>query len=185
VSASSAIRWRTLERRQGDATAKAVGSDRRSEHMKRHGDAIRSLVDETPDLTLGRSGQRSPGRAFRRATAHCSACFDVIRSRAKKDRARGRAGSPDIVRRREAWFEGQVDLDPDCQDGLFDELKKAPAERVLNAEIDDHLVGEAAEGRRNPRNGYSHQKVIPETSKLDIWVPRDREGTFDPKLIAR
>jgi putative transposase len=24
-----------------------------------------------------------------------------------------------------------------------------------------------------------------ETSKLDIRVPRDREGTFDPKLIAR
>jgi putative transposase len=68
---------------------------------------------------------------------------------------------------------------------LFDELKKAPSESVLNAEIDDHLDGEAAEGRRNHRNGYSRQTVIPETSKLDIRVPRDREGTFDPKLIAR
>ena len=71
------------------------------------------------------------------------------------------------------------------KDGLFDELKKALAERVLNAEIDDHLDGEAAEGRRNHRNGYSSKKVITETSKLDIRVPRDREGTFDPKLIAR
>src|SRR5271156_2094373 len=71
------------------------------------------------------------------------------------------------------------------KDGLFDELKKALAERVLNAEIDDHLGGEAAEGRRNHRNGYSSKKVITETSKLDIRVPRDREGTFDPKLIAR
>jgi transposase len=52
VSASSTIRWRALERRLGDAKAKAVGGDRRSEHMERHGDAIRSLVDETPDLTL-------------------------------------------------------------------------------------------------------------------------------------
>ena len=34
------------------------------------------------------------------------------------------------------------------RDGLFDELKKALAERVLNAEINDHLEGEAAEGRR-------------------------------------
>lgn len=71
------------------------------------------------------------------------------------------------------------------KDGLFDELKKALAERVLNAEIDDHLDGEAAEGRKNHRNGYSSKKVITETSKLDIRIPRDREGTFDPKLIQR
>ena len=32
VSASSAIRWRALERRQGNAKAKPVGGDRRSEH---------------------------------------------------------------------------------------------------------------------------------------------------------
>ena len=71
------------------------------------------------------------------------------------------------------------------KDGLFDELKKALAERVLNAEIDEHLDGEAAEGRKNHRNGYSSKKVLTETSKLDIRIPRDREGTFDPKLIAR
>jgi putative transposase len=41
-----------------------------------------------------------------------------------------------------------------AKDGLLDELKKALAERVLNAEIDDHLVGEAAAGKRNSRNGY-------------------------------
>ena len=69
--------------------------------------------------------------------------------------------------------------------GLFDELKKALAERILNAELDEHLDGEASDGRKNHRNGYSTKKVITETSKLDIRVPRDREGTFDPKLIAR
>src|SRR5271169_2606209 len=71
------------------------------------------------------------------------------------------------------------------KDGLFDELKKALAERVLNAEIDDHLDGETAEGRKNHRNGYSSKRVFTETSTLDIRIPRDREGTFDPKLIAR
>ena len=71
------------------------------------------------------------------------------------------------------------------KDGLFDELKKALAERVLNAEIDDHLDGEAAAGKRNSRNGYSKKTVLTETSKLDLRIPRDREGTFDPKLIAR
>src|SRR5580700_8474452 len=72
-----------------------------------------------------------------------------------------------------------------AKDGLFDELKKALAERVLNAEIDDHLEGEAAAGKRNSRNGYSKKRVLTETSKLDLRIPRDREGTFDPKLIAR
>jgi putative transposase len=66
--------------------------------------------------------------------------------------------------------------------GLFDELKKALAERVLKAEIDDHLDGEAAAGKRNSRNGYSKKTVLTETSKLGLHSG-DREGTFDPKLI--
>jgi putative transposase len=71
------------------------------------------------------------------------------------------------------------------KDGLFDELKKALAERVLNAELDDHLIGEEAAGNANHRNGYSKKTVLTETSKIDIKIPRDREGTFDPKLIQR
>jgi putative transposase len=70
------------------------------------------------------------------------------------------------------------------KDGLFDELKKALAERVLNAELDDHLDGQAS-GKANHRNGYSKKTVLTENAKLDLRIPRDREGTFDPKLIAR
>ena len=71
------------------------------------------------------------------------------------------------------------------KDGLFDELKKAVAERVLNAESDDHLDTEGTEGSRNRRNGYSKKTVLTETAKIDVRIPRDREGTFDPKLIQR
>jgi putative transposase len=71
------------------------------------------------------------------------------------------------------------------KDGLFDELKKALAERVLNAELDDHLETETASGGKNRRNGYSKKTVLTETSKIDVRIPRDREGTFDPKLIQR
>ena len=71
------------------------------------------------------------------------------------------------------------------KNGLLDELKTALAERVLNAELADHLGKEAAEGRKNHRNGYSAKKVITETSKLEIRIPRDREGTFEAKLIQR
>ena len=36
-----------------------------------------------------------------------------------------------------------------CNDGLFDGLKKALAERVLNGELEEHLDGDAAAGGRN------------------------------------
>lgn len=80
---------------------------------------------------------------------------------------------------------GRDPKDVFSKDGLFDELKKALAERVLNAELDDHLDGEAVGGKTNHRNGYSKKTVLTETSKIDIRVPRDREGTFDPRLIQR
>ena len=51
VSASSAIRWRALEREQGDAKPKALGGDRRS-GIEAHAALILSLLEETPDITL-------------------------------------------------------------------------------------------------------------------------------------
>jgi putative transposase len=69
--------------------------------------------------------------------------------------------------------------------GLLDELKKALAERALNAEIDHHLDGEAVEGRSNSRNGYGKKTVLTDTGRMELEVPRDRLSTFDPQLIAK
>jgi len=69
------------------------------------------------------------------------------------------------------------------QGGLLDSLKKALAERALNAEMDHHLGGEAEAG--NSRNGYGRKTVVTDTGKIAIDVPRDRQGSFDPQLIAR
>jgi putative transposase len=71
------------------------------------------------------------------------------------------------------------------KDGLIDELKRALAERALNAEMDHHLDGEAAEGRANSRNGYGQKTLLTDSGKLGISVPRDRLATFDPQLIAK
>jgi putative transposase len=67
--------------------------------------------------------------------------------------------------------------------GLLDELKKALAERALNAEMDHHLAGENGAG--NGRNGYGRKTVITETSRIELDIPRDRQSTFDPQLIAK
>jgi putative transposase len=69
--------------------------------------------------------------------------------------------------------------------GLLDGLKKALAERVLNAELDHHLDGGEPDGRVNGRNGYGGKTVLTGTGRLDLQVPRDRLATFDPQLIAK
>ncbi|HLM41442.1 MAG TPA: IS256 family transposase [Microvirga sp.] len=66
--------------------------------------------------------------------------------------------------------------------GLIEDLKKALAERALNAEMDHHLGGEE-DG--NSRNGYGRKTVVTDTGKIDLEVPRDRQSTFDPQLIAK
>ena len=76
-----------------------------------------------------------------------------------------------------------------AQDGLLDELKKALAERILNAEMDQHLAAERADEvigePRNHRNGHSRKTVLTGTGKLDLQVPRDRQASFEPQLIAK
>ena len=69
--------------------------------------------------------------------------------------------------------------------GLLDGLKKALAERALNAELDHHLEGGEPDGRANARNGYGAKTVLTGTGRLALQVPRDRLATFDPQLIAK
>src|SRR5919202_411546 len=57
--------------------------------------------------------------------------------------------------------------------GLLDGLKKALAERVLNAELDHHLETGEPDGRANGRNGYGAKSVLTGTGKLELQIPRD------------
>ncbi|WP_029007244.1 IS256 family transposase [Azospirillum halopraeferens] len=67
--------------------------------------------------------------------------------------------------------------------GLLDNLKKALAERALNAEMDHHLSSDDEAG--NSRNGYGRKTVVTDTGKVELEIPRDRRATFDPQLIAK
>jgi len=69
--------------------------------------------------------------------------------------------------------------------GLVDELKKRLAERMLNGEMDHHLDAEAEQETGNHRNGYSSKTVLTDSGKLDLSIPRDRHGRFDPVLIGK
>ena len=67
--------------------------------------------------------------------------------------------------------------------GLLDQLKKALAERVLNAEMDVHLSDDSVNG--NTRNGYGKKTVLTDGGSLELNIPRDRQSSFDPQLLAK
>ena len=74
-------------------------------------------------------------------------------------------------------------------EGLFRQLKKALMERVLGAELTHHLGYEKGDptgrGSGNSRNGHSAKTVLTEEGELDLQVPRDRAGSFEPQLVPK
>jgi len=73
--------------------------------------------------------------------------------------------------------------------GLLQELKKALIEKALGAELTHHLGYErndpAGRGSGNSRNGKSKKTVRDKDGQIEISVPRDRQGTFEPQLIQK
>lgn len=73
--------------------------------------------------------------------------------------------------------------------GLVKELTKALVERMLSGEMNHHLGYEkhdvAGHGSGNSRNGKSQKTLKGEAGEMTIDVPRDRNGTFEPKLIEK
>jgi transposase-like protein len=73
--------------------------------------------------------------------------------------------------------------------GLMKELKKALMQRMLGAELTEHLGyehgSEAPPVQTNRRNGVSRKTVKSEDGAFEIEVPRDRDGSFEPRLIAK
>jgi len=73
--------------------------------------------------------------------------------------------------------------------GLLGKLTKMVIEGALEGELDDHLgyVKHDPEGRDggNSRNGRRAKTVITDTGPVEISVPRDRDSSFEPKIVAK
>src|SRR5512144_1425685 len=84
-------------------------------------------------------------------------------------------------------YEKPEDLPGD--DGLLKRLKKALIERALGAELTVHLGYEkgdpAGRGTGNIRNGYSKKTLKTDDGNVEIEVPRDRQGSFEPQLVPK
>lgn len=75
------------------------------------------------------------------------------------------------------------------EDGLLKQLTKAVVERALEAELTTHLGYEkhAPEGRTggNSRNGKTRKGLSTDLGEIELEVPRDREGSFEPQLVPK
>jgi len=68
---------------------------------------------------------------------------------------------------------------------LLGDLQRAIAERALQAEMEVHLASEEERGTGNHRNGHNRKRVLTGTGAMEVAVPRDRHGRFEPQLIER
>lgn len=110
-------------------------------------------------------------------------------SKSKQDDNKKRPNLPpaEIVQKELAKAESMDDFFG--RDGIFAKLFANTLEEMLEAELSDHLVYERYDpsGRNsgNSRNGFFDKKVRSSSGDVNIKVPRDRDGSFDPKIVPK
>jgi len=74
-------------------------------------------------------------------------------------------------------------------DGLLNQVTKAVLERALDEELTDELGYErhdpAGRGSGNSRNGASSKTVLTDIGAVELDIPRDRNGDFEPKIVPK
>ena len=81
---------------------------------------------------------------------------------------------------------GKIKTEQDLND-FSRMLKKITVETALNAELEAHLGYEKyhESANENSRNGYSSKRLITDNGSVDLEIPRDREGSFEPQFIKK
>ncbi|MFE2991490.1 transposase [Streptomyces sp. NPDC059262] len=73
--------------------------------------------------------------------------------------------------------------------GLLQQLTKRLLESALEGEVTDHLGYDrhdpAGKNGGNSRNGTRSKTVLTEVGPVEIAVPRDRDGSFEPKIVKK
>ena len=112
-----------------------------------------------------------------------TATLDDVTKRTKPEPTAEQRAAEELVRR--AREQGLSLTGPD---GLLKQLTKTVLETALNEELTEHL-GHEKHGRPesgNVRNGSRPKTVLTEaTGQVQIEVPRDRAGTFEPQIVRK
>jgi putative transposase len=95
--------------------------------------------------------------------------------------------TPEILKELLKGYEKPEDLMG--PEGILKQLTKALVETAMDAELTSHLGYEkgdrASKKASNFRNGSSKKTLIGEDGPVEIQVPRDREGSFEPQIIPK
>jgi len=94
---------------------------------------------------------------------------------------------PDVIDKLLAEYKKPEDIIG--ENGLLKQLTKALLERAMTAELKDHLGYEkhdpAGHNSGNSRNGKTCKKLKGDFGEFELETPRDRNGTFEPKIVAK
>ena len=71
------------------------------------------------------------------------------------------------------------------EDSPFSELLQSMVNQILSGEMDSFMNDEQQSSRSNKRNGKSLKKVRTNSGDIYVETPRDRNGDFEPELIAK
>ncbi len=99
---------------------------------------------------------------------------------------KSRAIRPELLDELLAGYKSPEDLVG--EDGLLKQLVGALVNRAMQAEMTEHLgyeSGGEAQGQSNRRNGKRTKRLRSDHGPLQVEVPRDREGTFEPLLVPK
>ena len=112
------------------------------------------------------------------------ASAEAVSGRALREALAGDAWLDELIGRVD---EGGVRLTG--KGGFLPELVKAVLERGLATELSDHLGYDkgdpAGRGSPNSRNGFTPKTVATEVGPVGLDTPRDRAGTFEPRLVPK
>lgn len=75
------------------------------------------------------------------------------------------------------------------RDGALKKLMKASIEGMLDAEMTEHLGytknSMVGNNSGNSRNGFSNKTVLTEQGQIQLDIPRDRNGEFEPQVVKK
>lgn len=112
-----------------------------------------------------------------------------MNDRNRKDTGKKRADMPSAEKVQEELAKAESMDDFFGRDGIFAKLFANTLEQMLEAELSDELGYEPyeASGRNsgNNRNGHYRKKVRTSDGDVEIKVPRDRKGDFEPKIVPK